>query len=131
MTEQLRAELEDRLEKAEATGDQNLINTARRAIDHATLECQAHTADRIKRIEQDVITIKTTTELICKNQEHIAEKHKTVASAVYATKDELNALKNRNAGEKAGMAKLMEFLKWVVAIGGGGALVKFIQHVNI
>lgn len=131
MTDQLRMELEDRLEKAEAAGDQNLINEARRAIDHATLECQAHTADRVKRIERDVTDIKTTVEKISIQQEQFEKEHKTVATQVYATKDELKEIQLKAAGAKAGISGFIEVLKWIVAMGGGGLLIKFLQNVNI
>ena len=131
MTEQLRQELEDRLEKAEASGDTNLINQARRAIDHHTLECQAHTADRIKRIEKDVSDIKVTVEKISAFQEEIQTKHKQVASQVYSTKDEINEIKAKAAGAKAGVSGFIEVLKWIVAAGGGGLVLKFIQSVNL
>ena len=130
MTEQLRMELEDRLEKAEASGDQTRINEARRAIDHHTLECQAHTADRIKRIEKDVAEIKVTVEKISDFQENIEKKHKTVSAQVYETKDEIKDLKARAAGAKAGITGFLEVLKWIVAMGGGGMLVKFISSVQ-
>lgn len=131
MTDQLRKELEDRLEKAEATGDMALINEARRAIDHHTLECQAHTADRIKRIEKDVTEIKITVENISNFQHDIETKHKRVAAEVYATKDEFKELKAKAAGAKAGISGFLEVLKWLIAVGGGGLLVKVLPHINI
>ena len=131
MTDQLRKELEDRLEKAEASGDQKQINEARRAIDHATLECQAHTADRIKRIESDVISIRMTVENINRRHEQFEQKHKSVATQVYATKDEIKEIKLKAAGAKAGISGFLEVLKWIVAMGGGGLLIKFVQNVNI
>lgn len=131
MTDQLRMELEDRLEKAEATGDQTLINEARKAIDHHTLECQAHTADRIKRIEKDVSDIKVTVQKISSFQEKIEQKHKVVATQVYATKDEIKDIKAKAAGAKAGISGLIEVMKWVAAAGGGGVLLKLIQSANI
>ena len=131
MTDQLRMELEDRLEKAEATGDPARINEARRAIDHHTLECQAHTADRIKRIEKDVTDIKFTVEKISEAQEKIDGKHKQVANEVYATKDEIKEIKARAAGAKAGISGFLEVMKWVIAAGGGGLLLKFIQNINL
>lgn len=129
MTEQLRMELEDRLEKAEASGNPTLINEARRAIDHHSLECQAHTADRIKRIEKDVTDIKTTVEKISNFQEEIEKKHKAVATQVYTTKDEINEIKAKAAGAKAGISGLLEVLKWIVAVGGGGLLTKFLSSI--
>lgn len=130
MTDQLRKELEDRLDKAEASGAQLQINEARRAIDHATLECQAHTADRIKRIERDVTYIKTTLENINIKNNEFERSHKIMASQVYATKDELKEIKLKAAGAKAGISGAIEFLKWIVAMGGGGLLLKFLQNVN-
>lgn len=130
MTDQLRQELEDRLEKAEATGDQARIDEARRAIDHHTLECQAHTADRIKRIEKDVTDIKTTVEQICNCQTELAVKHKKTASDFYATKDELREIKAKTVGFKAGASALLEVLKWVAAAGGGGLVLKLIQNAH-
>lgn len=124
MTDQLRQELEDRLEKAEKSGDQTRINEARRAIDHHTLECQAHTADRIKKIEKDVSSIKGTVEKVCEMQENLEKKHNKTSSEVYATKDELKSLKDKAAGAKG----LWEVLKWVVAVGGGGAIVKLLAN---
>ena len=128
MTDQLRQELEDRLDKAEESGDQKLINEARRAIEHHTLECQAHTADRVKRIETDVIEIKSTVKSISELQQHLDEKHKKTATDFYATKAELNDIKNQAKGAKAGVTGLIEVLKWVIAVGGGGLLVKMINH---
>ena len=131
MTEQLRQELEDRLEKAEASGNPNLITQARRAIDHHTLECQAHTADRIKRIEKDVTDIKVTVEKISTFQQNLQTKHKQVASQVYSTKNEINEIKAKAAGAKAGISGFIEVLKWIIAAGGGGLALKFIQSVNL
>ena len=131
MTDQLRQELEDRLEKAEASGDQSRINEARRAIDHHTLECQAHTADRIKRIENDVADIKSTVEKISTYQVALAAKHEKTATDFYTTKSELTELKAKAVGAKAGMSALIEVLKWVAAVGGGGFLFKVIQGIPI
>ena len=128
MTDQLRKELEDRLEKAEASGDQNRINEARRAIDHHTLECQAHTADRVKRIEKDVSDIKTTVEKISDMQIRLEAKQNQTSSDVSAVNCELKTMKDKAAGAKAGMQGLLEVLKWVVAAGGGGFLLKLIQN---
>ena len=131
MTDQLRQELEDRLEKAESSGDQKLINEARRAIDHHTLECQAHTADRIKRIEKDVVEIKSTVGKILESQDSLEKKHTKTASEVYATKDELREIKARATGAKAGISTLLEVLKWVSAVGGGGLVYKMIQNAPV
>ena len=128
MTDQLRQELEDRLEKAEASGDQTRINEARRAIDHHTLECQAHTADRVKRIEKDVSDIKTTVEKISDMQIRLEEKHNQTSSEVNAAKGEIKTMKDKAAGAKAGMQGLWEVLKWIVAAGGGGLPLKLLQN---
>lgn len=130
MTDQLRLELEDRLEKAESSGDQHRINEARRAIDHHTLECQAHTADRIKRIESDVTTIKATVIKISENQNKLEAKHHRTATDFYATQKELQSLKDQASGAKKGIMGLWDVLKWVAAAGGGGLILKLLGQIN-
>lgn len=58
MQEKRRLELEQMLDDAYATGDARRIESVRRTIDRENLECTAHTAERVKRIEADVTEIK-------------------------------------------------------------------------
>lgn len=58
MKESRRIELEQMLDEAFAEGDERKISAVRRTIDRENLECTAHTAERVKRIEADVIEIK-------------------------------------------------------------------------
>ena len=126
MTEQLRQELEDRLDKAEQSGDQKLINEARRAIDHHTLECQAHTADRVKRIESDVIEIGRDVKTIRSSIEVIDKKCEEAKATAEGTKAEFETYKATAKGAATGVKGLWEVLKWIVAAGGGAALLKLL-----
>lgn len=126
MTAQLRQELEDRLDKAEMSGDQRLINEARRAIDHHTLECQAHTADRVKRIESDVIEIGRDVKQIRSSIESIDKKSDEAKKIAYDTKAEFDTYKATAKGAATGIRGLWEVLKWIVAAGGGAALLKLL-----
>lgn len=58
MKETRRLELEQMLDAAYATGDMKHVEAVRRTIDRENLECTAHTAERVKRIEADVLEIK-------------------------------------------------------------------------
>ena len=126
MTDQLRQELEDRLDKAEQSGDQTRINEARRAIDHHTLECQAHTADRIKRIEKDVIEIGQDVKQIKASYEKLDQKCEEAKQVSMETREELNGYKAQFKGASTGIKGLWEVLKWVVAVGGGAGLIKLL-----
>lgn len=126
MTDQLRQELEERLAAAEASGNQELINQARHAIDHHTLECQAHTADRIKRIEKDVIEIGQDVKQMKTSYEEMNKQFVEVAKVAYDTRNEYKADKAKAAGAYSGMKGLWEVLKWVVAAGGGAGLLKLL-----
>ena len=59
MLEKRRLELEQMLDNAYATGDAKRVEAVRRTIDRENLECTAHTAERVKRIEKDVTEIKS------------------------------------------------------------------------
>lgn len=126
MTDQLRQELEERLKTAEESGDQAQINAARHAIDHHSLECQAHTADRIKRIEADVIEIGRDVKDMKSSYEKLTEKFAKAATVAYETKEELQSYKDQAKGAHTGMRGLMEVLKWIVAAGGGAGLIKLL-----
>ena len=126
MTEQLRQELEDRLDKAEQSGDQERINEARRAIDHHTLECQAHTADRVKRIEADVIEIARDVKHIRASYDKINEKCEEAKQIAQNTRDELNTYKAQANGAATGIKGLLDVLKWVAAAGGGATILKLL-----
>lgn len=54
MKELRRIELEQMLDAALESGDAKRIRAVRRTIDRENLECTAHTAERVKRIEATV-----------------------------------------------------------------------------
>lgn len=122
MTDQLREELEDRLDKAEKSGDQSRINEARKAIDHHTLECQAHTADRIKDIQRSVNEIKS-------DMKDMQKYYKTLDMQHTETKEGLEEVKNtiRTWKNKAdGMHMLAVILRYAGVLGAGGAIGKYL-----
>lgn len=100
MKESRRLELQAQLDHAVSTKDSEAADAIRHTIDRETLECTAHTAERLKRVEANVSEIK----------ENVLE-----------IRDEVKTWKARVDGAKM----LWGFLKYVAAIGGGagGALI--------
>lgn len=99
MLETRRLELQSQMDAALATGDTVKVEALRRTIDRETLECTAHTAERVKRVEADVREIKTD---------------------VREIKATLTAHRNRYEGAKL----LWDTLKVLVGAGGATALIK-------
>lgn len=99
MKESRRIELEQMLDAAEASGDAKQIRAVRRTIDRENLECTAHTAERVKRVEADVLEIKS------------------IVSKISLS---LDAAKNKVQGAKM----LWDVLKVIVGAGGGAFLLK-------
>lgn len=99
MKELRRIELEQMLDAAEASGDAKQIRAVRRTIDRENLECTAHTAERVKRVEADVLEIKS------------------IVSKISLS---LDAAKNKVQGAKM----LWDVLKVIVGAGGGAFLLK-------
>ena len=97
MLESRRLELQAQMDAAVASGDTARIDALRRTIDRETLECTAHTAERLKRVEKDVGEIKTTVIKISNN---------------------ITAYENRVEG-----AKWLWKVLGVVASAGGGAVI--------
>lgn len=58
MQEKRRLELQAQMDAALARNDAAEVESLRRTIDRETLECTAHTAERLKRVEEDVRIIK-------------------------------------------------------------------------
>ncbi|MBQ1429496.1 MAG: hypothetical protein IIZ06_07490 [Kiritimatiellae bacterium] len=99
MLETRRLELQSQMDAALAANDKARIEALRRTIDRETLECTAHTAERVKRIEKDVVEVK---------------------SDVREIKGALTATKHRIEGAKW----LWDALKVLIGAGGGAALLK-------
>ena len=103
MLETRRLELQSQMDAALAANDKARIEALRRTIDRETLECTAHTAERVKRIEKDVVEVK---------------------SDVREIKGALTAAKHRIEGAKWGAKWLWDILKVLAGAGGGAALLK-------
>ncbi|MGM9863775.1 MAG: hypothetical protein ACI305_05905 [Lepagella sp.] len=114
MKESRRLDLQAKLDQAVAAGDIRAAEAIRATIDRETLECTAHTAERLKRVEIDVSAIKET---------------------VFDIKDELRDMKSASNTDKAhtegvkdGAHWVLELLKLIISAGGGAALIKFLPN---
>ena len=101
MTEIRRLELQAQLDRALGDDNDAQAEAIRHTIDRETLECTAHTAERLKRVEKDVTDIKMTVDAI----------HAEIGSA----RDRLT-----------GARYLWDFLKLVATAGGGAIILKAI-----
>lgn len=113
MKESRRLELQAQLDCAVSAGRESEAEAIRHTIDRETLECTAHTAERLKRVELDVSEIKET---------------------VFDIKDELRDMKAaskttdaHDKGVQEGAHWVIEILKIIVSAGGGAALIKFLS----
>ena len=97
MLESRRLELQSQMDAALAANDSSQIEAIRRTIDRETLECTAHTSERVKRVEKAVDEIKT---------------------GVNDIKTELAAWKNKAEG-----AGLLWKILGIFASSGGGAII--------
>lgn len=97
MLESRRLELQSQMDAALAANDSSQIEAIRRTIDRETLECTAHTAERVKRVEKAVDEIKT---------------------GVNDIKTELAAWKNKAEG-----AGILWKILGIFAASGGGAII--------
>lgn len=100
MTDQLRQILSANCKAARESGDPKRIADADQAMDDALAECQAHTADRVKRIEARVEKMDATldrmntqmTDYVATSAQ-LAEKHNETKQALEAVKGELAGIK--------------------------------------
>lgn len=132
MTDQLRQTLELNYKLAKESGDRQRIDDAREAIDRASMECQAHTADRIKRIEADVIQIRTSvTDMhskiadIATSRAKLTEQYNDTTIALRDMQNEIKSWKDQAKGAK----KMWDFIRMagtaIVGAGGGVFILKF------
>lgn len=123
MTDQLRQTLQMNYDHAKKSGDANRIMDAQEAMHWAELECQAHTSERVKRIERDVIDIKTQIQdlrhdisSIKDHHEDVTKKLEETTDSVKALKEELSSLKDKGKGAYFIVRLIYCFL------AGGGAV---------
>ena len=111
MTELLMKTLKKNYQLAKESGDPKRIEDAQEAIDDAQMECQAHTAERVKNLVKDVSEVKSDVKKI----------QQSVTKCV-AAQTTLTAWKERAKGAKM----LYDIGKVLVGAGLGGALFKLL-----
>lgn len=99
MKESRRLELQAQLDHAVSTHDTAAADAIRHTIDRETLECTAHTAERLKRVETDVSETK---------------------EVVFEIKDEIKVIKAKAQGARW----MFDLLKVIAGMGGGAVILK-------
>ena len=114
---------------AKESGDPKRIEDAREAIDDAQMECQAHTAERVKGLVNDVSEIKTDVKSIQQSvskcvasQTTLTEQYGIANLAISKLDKEFTAWKERAKGAKM----IYDLAKVLVGAGLGGALLKIL-----
>lgn len=121
MTEERRIQLEEKLNLAEASGDQTQIAAVRKTIEQEYRLCTSHTADRLKRVENTVNEIKSG--LIPATMfEELKTGLAGLTTTVQGIKTEMEGWKSQARGAKM----LWNLLGYVAAAGGSGYLVKLL-----
>ena len=121
MTEERRLQLEEKLNTAEAHGDEAEIAAVKKTMDQEYRLCTSHTADRLKRVEATVNAIKDG--LIPADMFGKLEDGLTKLSTNFSElKSEVESWKNRVKGAKL----LWTILGYIAAAGGSGYIVKFL-----
>jgi hypothetical protein len=121
MTEERRQELEEKLNIAEAHGDEAEILAIRKTMNQEYRLCTAHTAERMKRIEKTVNSIEQgliPADMFTNMQNAIT----SISQSVAALKADIEKWKNKAEGAKM----LWKILGYIAAAGGSGAVVKFL-----
>lgn len=125
MTEERRLQLEEKLNNAEAHGDEAEIAAVKKTMEHEYRECTSHTAARLKRVEDTVNEIKAG--LIPATMfGELKEGLHNLSTTVTALKSEMEEWKNKAKGAKL----LWTILGYVVAAGGSGLLVKLLMSTQ-
>ena len=121
MTEERRLELEEKLNMAEASGDEAQIAAVKKTMEQEYRLCTSHTADRLKRVEKTVNAIKEG--LIPADMfGGIQDGMKGLTDTVRELKSEVEAWKNRAKGAKL----LWTILGYIAAAGGSGYVMKLL-----
>lgn len=122
MTEERRLQLEEKLNEAEATGDSAKITAVKKTMEQEYRVCTSHTAERLKRVEATVNQIKDG--LIPANMfDDMKQGLEQLSVTVTSIKTEMDGWKNQMKGAKS----LWTLLRYLVAAGGGGLLIKFLS----
>lgn len=121
MTEERRAELEEKLNMAEASGDPAQVAAIKKTMEQEYRLCTSHTASRLKRVENTVNQIKNG--LIPANMfSEMKEGMENLNTSVGQMRSELENWKQRAKGAKM----LWNILGYIAAAGGSGYIVKML-----
>ena len=133
MTDQLMATLKKNYTLAKESGDNSRINDAQEAMHWAEMECQAHTSERVKRIERDVIDIKSQIVDIKSDISRIREEkiktsedQKKLDTSVNMLRNELRSIHDKGKG----MYLVLRCLYCFLAGGGAVAAVKLFKMMG-
>ena len=121
MTEQRRLELEEKLNMAEASGDEAKIAAVKKTMEQEYRLCTSHTADRLKRVEATVNAIKDgliPADMFGKLEDGLTK----LSTNFHELKSEVESWKNRVKGAKL----LWTILGYIAAAGGSGYIVKLL-----
>lgn len=122
MTEERRLQLEEKLNIAEAHGDEAEIAAVKKTMEQEYRLCTSHTADRLKRVETTVNEIKKG--LIPADMfGDMKTSINTLSDTVGGLKTEVEGWKNRAKGAKL----LWNILGYIAAAGGTGFIVKLLS----
>ena len=121
MTEGRRLELEEKLNMAEASGDEAKIAAVKKTMEQEYRLCTSHTADRLKRVEKTVNEIKEgliPADMFGNMQKGVDN----LTGRVAELKSEMESWKNKAKGAKL----LWQILGYIAAAGGSGYIVKLL-----
>lgn len=121
MTEERRVQLEEKLNIAEASGDPAQIEAIQKTMAQEYRLCTSHTADRLKRVEKTVNTIKDGL-IPAEMFGNLRDGLKSLKDTVVEIKNEMEGWRQRAKGAKM----LWSVLRYLAAAGGGGYIMKLL-----
>ena len=121
MTEERRLQLEEKLNTAEAHGDEAEIAAVKKTMDQEYRLCTSHTAERLKRVEATVNEIKSGL-IPAEMFGELKKGQSDLTSMVQGMKVEMEGWKNKANGAKM----LWNLLGYIAAAGGSGYIVKLL-----
>lgn len=123
MTEELRLALDREMEDALATKDPLAIARAQSNATKALCDCQMKTSDRVKKIMADHDELVADAKHTRQTVDDLSSDMKTVSAAISQIKLERRDVKMKISGAKITLA----ILRYAAAMGGGAAVLKFLQ----
>lgn len=123
MTEELQKALDREMEDALEMNDPHAIARAQSNATKALCDCQMKTSDRVKKIIGEYDELVADAKHTRKAVDALANDIKTIKAAISRINLERRDVKMRLSGAKV----MLAVLRYVVAIGGGAAGLKFLQ----